>query len=191
MRGEIICNGCLYLLESRLTITDFSVFDQAPCWWCVDLYSNGQHRLIHIGTCLLLWRWLIRSLQQSMASCNHYKSLPCFKTRAQRSQPPYPTPTSLKHFVMIPKRFITVLALALCLIAASAAPAPATPALIQSNPDVAVRANVEHAINKEIGKASRTFNLSRTAIIAIVIGCAVAVILLVFCLICCCCGCCK
>lgn len=93
---------------------------------------------------------------------------------------------------MFPKQFVTVLLLALCLIAtASAAPAPANSTDTQLSPEAIVRDNVRKTIDKEIGKASRTFNLSKTAVIAIGVSCSFAVLLLLCCLVCCCCGCCT
>lgn len=90
---------------------------------------------------------------------------------------------------MFPKRFAAVILFALCFVAACATPVPTSSAVELSKPDVAVRNNVGGTINKEIGKASRTFKLSRTAVIAIAISCSVAVFLLICCLVSCCCKC--
>lgn len=117
-------------------------------------------------------------------------------TRKQTTVSYYPTtPTNILtnyyYIIMFPKRFLSVLLLALCFIAAaSAAPVPVSSAIEQSSPEFVVRANVGEAINTKIDKVSRKFKLSRTAVIAIAIGCSIAALLLFGWFACCCFNCC-
>lgn len=104
---------------------------------------------------------------------------------------PIPFPSCTTLLAMAYKKCLAVFLLALCLIATNAAPVPENLAPSPSPVDTPVQFNVGDAINNEIHKASRTFRISTTAVIAICIGCAVAVILAICCCLCCCCGCLK
>ncbi len=77
---------------------------------------------------------------------------------------------------MLPNRLLALLLLVAAVSAAAAVPVASETALRPAT----VRPNVGDMMNKEIGKASRTFSTSRTVVIAIIIS-VVAVLAAILC----------